>query len=304
VSKRLIKVVGIGVFLALFIGLFAIFGSEGQNHDYQPQNEFKLDPWISIHIGSLDLSINKAVLYIFLATALTVWAMVYIAKRMTDRPNNVQTAVESVYDLTYRNITRGNMDERMALKWFPFIGTLFLWILFSNLLGYIPLPTNSLEKFNIFGAEVPGFAIYAATANISIPLTLTLIVWVSYHIEGVRAKGFRRYLASWIPAGVPSAARVPLFFIEVISHFVRLISLTVRLFANILAGHMLILFMGGGLAVLLGLAALGSRACRHTSSPPLQPSTSAARSPSLTDRRRINGPHGNYVRNRRHHQRW
>jgi F-type H+-transporting ATPase subunit a len=257
VSKRLIKVVGIGVFLALFIGLFAIFGSEGQNHDYQPQNEFKLDPWISIHIGSLDLSINKAVLYIFLATALTVWAMVYIAKRMTDRPNNVQTAVESVYDLTYRNITRGNMDERMALKWFPFIGTLFLWILFSNLLGYIPLPTNSLEKFNIFGAEVPGFAIYAATANISIPLTLTLIVWVSYHIEGVRAKGFRRYLASWIPAGVPSAARVPLFFIEVISHFVRLISLTVRLFANILAGHMLILFMGGGLAVLLGLAALG-----------------------------------------------
>jgi len=257
VSKRLIKVVGIGVFLALFIGLFAIFGSEGQNHDYQPQNEFKLDPWISIHIGSLDLSINKAVLYIFLATALTVWAMVYIAKRMTDRPNNVQTAVESVYDLTYRNITRGNMDERMALKWFPFIGTLFLWILFSNLLGYIPLPTNSLEKFNIFGAEVPGFAIYAATANISIPLTLTLIVWVSYHIEGVRAKGFRRYLASWIPAGVPHAARIPLFFIEVISHFVRLISLTVRLFANILAGHMLILFMGGGLAVLLGLAALG-----------------------------------------------
>jgi F-type H+-transporting ATPase subunit a len=149
------------------------------------------------------------------------------------------------------------MDERMALKWFPFIGTLFLWILFSNLLGYIPLPTNSLEKFNIFGAEVPGFAIYAATANISIPLTLTLIVWVSYHIEGVRAKGFRRYLASWIPAGVPHAARIPLFFIEVISHFVRLISLTVRLFANILAGHMLILFMGGGLAVLLGLAALG-----------------------------------------------
>ena len=256
-SKRLIKVVGIGVFLALFIGLFAIFGSEGQNHDYQPQNEFKLDNWVSIHLGSVDLSINKAVLYIFLATALTVWAMVYIAKRMTDRPNNVQTAVESVYDLTYRNITRGNMDERMALKWFPFIGTLFLWILFSNLLGYIPLPTNSLEKFNIFGAEVPGFAIYAATANISIPLTLTLIVWVSYHIEGVRAKGFRRYLASWIPAGVPHAARIPLFFIEVISHFVRLISLTVRLFANILAGHMLILFMGGGLAVLLGLAALG-----------------------------------------------
>jgi F-type H+-transporting ATPase subunit a len=149
------------------------------------------------------------------------------------------------------------MNEQMALKWFPFIGTLFLWILFSNLLGYIPLPTNTLEKFNVFGAHIPGFAIYAATANIAIPLTLTLIVWISYHIEGLRAKGLRKYLASWIPAGVPSAARVPLFIIEVISHFVRLISLTVRLFANILAGHMLILFMGGGLVVLLGFAALG-----------------------------------------------
>jgi F-type H+-transporting ATPase subunit a len=249
-TRRVVFTVGAGL-------LFAVFGSEGQNTTFQPQNEFKLDNWVPIHIGSLDMSINKAVLYLFLATALTVWALVYVAKRMEARPNRVQTAVEAIYELTYRNITRGNMDEQMARKWFPFIGALFLWILFSNLLGYIPLPTNSLEKFNIFGAEIPGFAIYAATANISIPLVLTLIVWVSYHVEGVRAKGVRRYLAGWIPAGVPSAARAPLFGIEVISHFVRLISLTVRLFANILAGHMLILFMGGGLVVLLGAAYLG-----------------------------------------------
>jgi F-type H+-transporting ATPase subunit a len=252
-----IGVTFVGVLLAMMVGLFAIFGSEGQNLTYQPQDEFKLTDWVPIHLGSLNMSINKAVLYVWMATALTVAVMVYIAKRMQERPNRVQTAVETVYDLTYRNITRGNMDESMARKWFPFIGALFLWILFSNLLGYIPLPTNSLEKFNIFGLNIPGFAIYAATANISIPLVLTLIVWVSYHVEGIRAKGLRRYLASWIPAGVPSAARAPLFAIEVISHFVRLISLTVRLFANILAGHLLILFMGGGLVVLLGLAAIG-----------------------------------------------
>jgi F-type H+-transporting ATPase subunit a len=257
VSRRVIGVTFVGVLLAMMVGLFAIFGSEGQNLTYQPQDEFKLTDWVPIHLGSLNMSINKAVLYVWMATALTVAVMVYIAKRMQERPNRVQTAVETVYDLTYRNITRGNMDESMARKWFPFIGALFLWILFSNLLGYIPLPTNSLEKFNIFGLNIPGFAIYAATANISIPLVLTLIVWVSYHVEGIRAKGLRRYLASWIPAGVPSAARAPLFAIEVISHFVRLISLTVRLFANILAGHLLILFMGGGLVVLLGLAAIG-----------------------------------------------
>jgi F-type H+-transporting ATPase subunit a len=108
---------------------------------------------------------------------------------------------------------------------------------------------------------VPSFALYAATANISIPLTLTLVVWVSYHVEGIRAKGPIRYLASWLPPGLesmPLPGKAAIFLIEVISHFVRLISLSVRLFANILAGHLLLLFMGGGLAVLLGLAALGA----------------------------------------------
>jgi len=196
-------------------------------------------------------------MYLVIAGILTTVTMTYVAKRMQQRPNRVQTAVEIVYRLMRDNITRGAMDDRMAARWFPFVATLFLWILFSNLLGYIPLPTNSLEKFNVFGAHIPGFAIYAATANISIPLVLTLVVWFSYHIEGIRARGFFKYLQSWIPSGVTGAARGPIFVIEFISHFVRIISLTVRLFANILAGHLLILFMGGGLVVLLGLAAVG-----------------------------------------------
>jgi F-type H+-transporting ATPase subunit a len=86
---------------------------------------------------------------------------------------------------------------------------------------------------------------------------LALVVWIIYHVEGIRAKGFIGYLKSWVPAGVEGPAAVPIFFIEVISHFVRVISLSVRLFANLLAGHLLILFMGGGLVVLLGIAALG-----------------------------------------------
>ena len=83
------------------------------------------------------------------------------------------------------------------------------------------------------------------------------MVWSIYHIEGVRTHGLFGYLKSFIPAGVTGAAAVPIFVIEVISHFVRIISLSVRLFANLLAGHLLILFMAGGLAVILGLAALG-----------------------------------------------
>jgi F-type H+-transporting ATPase subunit a len=228
------------------------------NEHYRPQNEFKLDPWIEIKLGGIDLSINKAVFYILMASALTCITMVWVARRMQARPNRVQTAVEAAFSLMRDNITRGNMNDAMARKWFPFIGTLFLFIWFSNMLGYLPLPTNTEHTVNIFGAEVPSLALYAATANLSVPLALTLVVWVSYHVEGIRAKGPVKYLKSWIPAGVEGPAAGPIFVIEVISHFVRLVSLSVRLFANILAGHLLILFMGGGLVVLLNLAVFGS----------------------------------------------
>jgi F-type H+-transporting ATPase subunit a len=248
---------GLGVMILLGIVLYALFGSAGRNEEFQPQNEFKLDPWITLKLGPLDMSITKAVLYVVIAAALTTITMTYIAKRMQDKPNNVQTAVEAGYDLTYNQITRNNMDPKMALKWFPFLATLFFFIWFSNLIGYIPLPTNTEHAVDILGVKVPTFAIYAATANLSIPLILSTIVWLAYHVEGVRDKGFFGYLKSWIPSGVTGFARFPIFGIEVISHFVRLISLSVRLFANLLAGHLLILFMGGGLVVILGLAALG-----------------------------------------------
>jgi F-type H+-transporting ATPase subunit a len=245
-----------GIFiLAAIIG--AIFGSDGRNEAFQPQEEFRLEDWLGIHIGSLNLSINRAVLYLVIAATLTAGAVLYIAKRMQDRPNRIQTAVESLFLLMRDNITKGNMDDAMARRWFPFIGTLFLFIWISNLIGYIPLPTNTHATFDVFGIAVPSFAIYAATANISVTLVLTLVVWIAYHVQGIRAQGFRRYFASWIPAGTPGGMKPILFVIETISHFVRIISLSVRLFANILAGHLLILFMGGGLAVILGLSALG-----------------------------------------------
>jgi F-type H+-transporting ATPase subunit a len=254
--------IGLGTYFAIAILMLLIFGSAGKNEAFQPQNEFKLDPWISLHLGSLDLSVNKAVLYLVLASALTILTMTWIARRMVQKPNRVQTAVEVAYDLTKSNITGGNLaDAKMASRWFPFLGALFFFIWFSNMIGFLPLPTNTEHTVDIFGLAVPSFALYAATANLSIPLALTLVVWISYHVEGVRAKGFIPYLASWLPPGLEDMnpiAKAFIFVIEAISHFARLISLSVRLFANILAGHLLLLFMGGGLAVLLGIAALGA----------------------------------------------
>ena len=252
--------IGAGVYLAIFILMLLVFGSSGKNEAFQPQNEFKLESWIPIHIGSLDLSVNKAVLYLILASALTILAMVWVARRMAQKPNRVQTAVEVAYDLTKNNITGGNMDAATATRWFPFLAALFFWIWFSNMLGFLPLPTNTEHTVDVFGLAIPSFAIYAATANLSIPLVLTLVVWISYHVEGVRSKGLFKYLASWLPPGLEDmnpVAKGFIFVIEAISHFARLISLSVRLFANILAGHLLILFMAGGLVVLLGLAAIG-----------------------------------------------
>jgi len=245
----------LGFYVISLVLLLVIFGfTRTDNKEFKPQNEFKLDTWINLP-GPLD--INKGVMYIFIAGILTCVTMIWIAGRMQARPNRVQTAVEALFSLMRDNITRGNLDDRMARKWFPFIGSLFLFIWFSNLIGYIPLPTNTQEKFEFFGIQVPAFAIYSATANLAVPLTLALIVFVSYNVEGIRAKGFIGYMKSLVPSGVTGGMAAFIFVLEFLSNFMRLISLSVRLFANILAGHLIILFMSGGLAVLLGLEVLG-----------------------------------------------
>ena len=256
-SRRAKILLAFGLYLLIVVAVAAIFGSEGKNDAFKPVEEFRLNPWIKIKLGPIDMSINKAVFYLFLAAGLTVGTMVYLSRKMQQRPNRVQTAVEAAYNLTYNTITRGNMDGGMAARWFPFVATLFFFIWFSNLIGYLPLPVNTQEKIDVFGLRIPALSLYAATANLSIPLVLTLLVWFTYQVEGIRAKGVRGYFRSWIPSGTPPKMRPFIFGIEVISQFVRIISLSVRLFANILAGHLLLLFMGGGLAVLLGLAALG-----------------------------------------------
>ena len=192
------------------------------------------------------------------------------------------------------------MSREMSLRWFPFVATLFFFIWILNLIGYLPLPTNTEHATHVFGLEVPTLALYAATANISVPIYLTLVVWFAYQAEGIRAKGFVKYVRGLIPSGTPGVLKGPIFVIEVISQFVRIISLSVRLFANILAGHMLILFMGGGLAVILGIAALGwltlplaiiffllevglVATLQAFIFEPWRPSTSARRPPQVTD---------------------
>ncbi|HEY5198123.1 MAG TPA: F0F1 ATP synthase subunit A [Solirubrobacteraceae bacterium] len=246
---------GISGVYVLGIVLFAVlFGVKGhKNAAYLPQDEFHLLTWVHL-FGPVNL--NKGVLYLVIAAAITIGIMVWVSKRMTMRPNRVQTAVETFYNLSV-SMTKDNMDDRMAKKWFPVICTLFIFILVSNLIGYIPLPVNSGASFHLFGAKIPSFQIYAADTNVGFPLTLALMVFIAYNIEGIKAHGFIGYVKSLVPDGVEGGMKVMIFPLEVLSNFLRLLSLTIRLWANLLAGHLLIGFMAGDLAVLLGLQLLG-----------------------------------------------
>ncbi len=244
----------VGVYVLGLVVFGVLFGIKGhKNESFLPQEEFHLLTWVHI-VGPIVL--NKGVLYLFIAGALTIGTMTWISKRMTMRPNRVQTAVEMFYSLSL-SMTRENMDRKMAKKWFPVICTLFIFILFSNLIGYIPLPVNSGESFTLFGAKIPSFQIYAADTNVGFPLMLSLLVFIAYNVEGVRAHGPIGYLKSLIPQGVGGGMKYFIFPLEILSNFLRLLSLTIRLWANLLAGHLLIAFMAGDLAVLLGLQLLG-----------------------------------------------
>ncbi|MDP2712837.1 MAG: F0F1 ATP synthase subunit A [Solirubrobacteraceae bacterium] len=252
-TKRAKIWTGVGAYLGIGLLLGLIVGSAGRDENFQPQNEFRLDVWVDLP-GPFD--ITKGVVYVIVAVAITVGLMIYIARRMEDKPNRVQTLIETVYVFLRDSITRNNMDASMAAKWFPFIATLFLFIWVSNMIGYIPMPVNTEHPITLFGIDFPTFQIYAATANLSVPLVLAAMVFIGYTVEGIRAKGPGGYLKALVPAGVTGPMAGFIFVLELFSNILRLISLSVRLFANILAGHLIILFMAGGIAVLLGIAAI------------------------------------------------
>jgi F-type H+-transporting ATPase subunit a len=244
----------LGVYLAGLVALGLVFGIHThRNNSFNIVSPYQLVTWVHL-VGPLNL--NKGVLYLLMTGALTIGILIFVARRMEMRPNRVQTAVEWGYDLT-RRLATDSMDEQMARKWFPLIFTLFVFILVTNLLGYIPLPVNTLDKIHAGGLSFPSFQIYAADTNVALPLVLALGVFIAYNVEGLRAQGFRGYIKSLVPAGVSGGMLLFLYPLEIVSHFLRLLSLAIRLWANLLAGHLLIDFMAGDMAVLLGLPAVG-----------------------------------------------
>jgi F-type H+-transporting ATPase subunit a len=213
--------------------------------EFHPEDEFELDPWISLHLGPLDMSINKAVVYLLLGAVLTMaLGIVLMRVRLGVAPDRRQTVGEMIYDIAQTQVAEQGLPSKAIGTWFPYVASLMLFIWTVNMLGFIPLPISN-DKWH----GIPTFGIYAATASISVTLALALLTFVFTHFEGIRYNGPVRYFKSWIP-DVPKAMVPFIAVLEVLGQFMRLISLSVRLFANMLAGHMLILTFIGLIFVL------------------------------------------------------
>jgi F-type H+-transporting ATPase subunit a len=207
---------------------------------FHPEDEFELHPWISIHLGPLDMSINKAVVYLFLGAALTILLAFFLLRfRLSSEPGKRQTVGEWVYDIAQVQVAEQGLPSKGMRLWFPYVFALMLVIWTVNILGFIPLPLTG-ETWH----GIPVWGIYAATSQLSVTLALALLSFVFTHVEGVRYNGAWLYFKSWIP-DVPKPMLVLIIPLEILGQFMRLISLSVRLFANMLAGHILILtFIG------------------------------------------------------------
>jgi F-type H+-transporting ATPase subunit a len=213
-----------------------------------PTKEFLLHPYIRIKPFSwLDLSITKAVIYLIAAGIIAVIApMLIIRGGLRQKPGRAQAVIEIVYDFAESSIGRASLPEKVFKTWFPYIASLFVFIWVSNLISYIPLPFDTENKWH----GVPGLTLYAATANLSVTLALTLVTFFASHYVGIKYQGFVPYFKHWVPPA-PKAVRPIIAVLEVLSQFLRLISLSVRLFANMLAGHLLVL-MSAALVIIIG----------------------------------------------------
>jgi F-type H+-transporting ATPase subunit a len=215
---------------------------------FDPTTEFEQHEWIPIHLGPLNLSVTKAVAYLLIGTVLTIALGLFTMRsRLALLPDRRQTIGEAVYEIAQTQVAEQGLPSKAIGRWFPYVTTIMLFIWVVNLLGFIPLPLTG-EKWH----GVPTWGIYAATSSLSVTLALALLTFVFTHFEGIRWNGPVRYFKSWIPEA-PKLLLGLIVPLEILGQFMRLISLSVRLFANMLAGHILILTFIGLMFILESL---------------------------------------------------
>jgi F-type H+-transporting ATPase subunit a len=201
-----------------------------------PIHQFNISKiYILGHIGGYEISITNSALFMFAAVFIIIGGMLVATARRSLVPGRAQAVVETSYEFV-AGMVRQSAGEQ-GMKFFPLVFTLFSFILVLNMFGMIP-------------------GLFAVTSHIVVTVFLALVVFLTVVIYGFWHNGFR-FLKLFVPSGVPVYILPLIVAIEVMSFFSRPISHSVRLFANILAGHITLKVFAGFVALLGGLGIAG-----------------------------------------------
>lgn len=212
-------------------------GGHGSGAGIDPMHQFQIEPIIPFHIGGYDLSFTNSALFMLIAVASITLFTTITMRRGALVPGRWQSMAELSYEFV-ANMVRDNVGSK-GQKYFPFIFSLFMFVLFCNMLGLVPYS-------------------FTVTSHIIVTFALATVVFVGVTIIGF-AKHGAHFLTFFVPKGVPSILLLLLVPIEIISYLTRPLSLSVRLFANMMAGHTMLKVFASfviGLGVLGGWAPL------------------------------------------------
>lgn len=188
-----------------------------------PLEQFEIKRLVPIEIGGLDASFTNSSAFMVLAILAVSVFMVMGMRKGELVPSRWQSMVEMSYEFV-ANMLRENVGPA-GRPYFPFIFSLFMFILFSNMLGMLPYS-------------------FTVTSHIIVTLALALVVFIGVTLIGFIRHGFH-FLSLFVPKGVPALLLPLLVVIEVLSYFIRPISLSIRLFANMMAGHTMLKVFAG-----------------------------------------------------------
>lgn len=194
----------------------------GEKHN--PLMQFEVKKIFDLQIGNIDISFTNSALYMVLATFCIISFMLFATRKKSLIPSRIQVVAESIYNFVFGIIQSTIGDD--GAKFFPLIFSFFTFVLLCNVLGMTPYS-------------------FTATSQIVVTLSLALVAFLTITIFAIIRNGFSGFIHMFLPSGVPLFMAPAIFFIELLSFLIRPITLSVRLFANMVAGHVLLKVIAG-----------------------------------------------------------
>ncbi|MCE3255126.1 MAG: atpB [Rickettsiaceae bacterium] len=198
--------------------------SDIAHEKHSPLDQFKIEKIFDLKIGAWDISLTNSSLYMILATLSAILFMFLATRKKSLIPGRLQTVAESVYNFVADMVKTSIGNE--GNKFFPLVFSLFIFILFCNILGMTPYS-------------------FTVTSHIAVTFSLAMIAFLAITIFAIARNGFGGFLHMFLPSGVPIFMAPFIFAIEFFSFLIRPLTLSVRLFANIVAGHVLLKVIAG-----------------------------------------------------------